>query len=72
MRIYKTIIRPTLIYGCESWTLSKKNENALNSFQRKILRRILGPINENGTWRHRYNMEIYDSFKDSCISTAIR
>ncbi|PSN40038.1 hypothetical protein C0J52_22490 [Blattella germanica] len=46
MRMYKTIVRPTFIYGCEN---SKKDENALNSFERKILRRILGPLNENET-----------------------
>ncbi|PSN37430.1 hypothetical protein C0J52_19029 [Blattella germanica] len=44
---------------------AKNDENALNSFERKILRCILGRINENGTWRHRYNMEIYYSFKES-------
>ena len=72
MRLYKTMIRPTLWYACESWTLNKSDENALNSFERKILRRILGPINDRGTWRLRNNKEVYNNFKEPCISTIIK
>ena len=45
-RIYKTFIRPVLMYGCESWTLSQSDINKFGSFERKILRRIYGLINE--------------------------
>jgi hypothetical protein len=38
-------------------------ENRINSYERKILR-ILGPINDNGTWRIRYNKEIYTLYGD--------
>ena len=37
----KTMIRPVLYYGRESWTLNTYGENAINFFERKILRRIL-------------------------------
>jgi hypothetical protein len=39
--------------------MANKIENIINSCERKILRRILGHINDNGTWRIRYNNEIY-------------
>jgi hypothetical protein len=47
IRLYKTLIRPVLWYASESWTLAKKSELALNAFERKVLRRILGPVKEN-------------------------
>jgi hypothetical protein len=38
----------------------KKRETALNTFERNILRKIYGPIRENGTRRKRYNHELYN------------
>lgn len=42
--LYKTLLRPILIYGSETWVLSKKDENRLLVFERKILRRIFGAV----------------------------
>ena len=39
-------IKPTFWYGCGSWILIKTNENALNIREMKIMKHILGPINE--------------------------
>jgi hypothetical protein len=55
--LYKTLMRPILMYGSESWPLSKKDENLLQAFERRILRRICGPVNEGGIWRIRYSNE---------------
>jgi hypothetical protein len=44
----------------------------LNSYERKIQRRILGPINDNGTWRIRYNKEINTLYGDPELSTVIK
>jgi hypothetical protein len=49
----------------------KKTENIINSYERKILR-ILGPINDNGTWRIRYNKGIYTLYGDPELSTVIK
>jgi hypothetical protein len=47
------------MYGSETWVMKNKIENIINSYERKILRRLLGSINDNGTWRIRYDKEIY-------------
>jgi hypothetical protein len=47
------------MYGSESWPLSKKVENLLQILERRILRRIYGPINEGGIWRIRRNNELH-------------
>jgi hypothetical protein len=41
--IYKTLIKPVLMYGVETWVLSKADELHLGVFERKILRRVYGP-----------------------------
>jgi hypothetical protein len=43
IRIYNTIRRPILYYGCEAWTMTSKSEEMLDAFVKKILRRIYGP-----------------------------
>ena len=49
--INKTLIKPVLMYGAETWVLSKADELRLGVFERKILRKIYGPICEEATWR---------------------
>ena len=53
--IYKTLMKPVLMYGGETWVLSKADELRLGVFERKILRRIYGPICEGAIRRSRYN-----------------
>jgi hypothetical protein len=62
--MYKVVIRPELTYASETWTLSKTNERRLSLFERKVLRCIFGEKQENGTWRKRYNYEIYEIFNE--------
>jgi hypothetical protein len=44
IRLYMTIIRPYLWYGCGSWIPNKKSEIALDAFERKVLRNTWGPV----------------------------
>jgi hypothetical protein len=60
--IHKTLIRPVLLYGSETWVLTKREENQLLVFERKGLRTICGPKIENGVYRRRYNYELEREF----------
>jgi hypothetical protein len=70
--LYKILIRSVLMYGCETWVLSQKSENALRVSEIKILRRIFGPVNDNGQWRIRYNHEVYEVHKEPDLITCIK
>jgi hypothetical protein len=43
IRIYKTIILPVVLCGCETWSLALREVNRLSVFENRVLRRILGP-----------------------------
>jgi hypothetical protein len=43
VRIYKTIILPMVLYGCETWSLTLKEEHRLRIFEKRVMRRIFGP-----------------------------
>jgi hypothetical protein len=60
------------VCASETWTLSKINEWQLGLFERRVLRCIFGAKQENGTWRKRYNCELYEMFKDSDIVVYIK
>jgi hypothetical protein len=47
--VYKTLIKPVLMYGAETWVRSRVNELRLGVFESKILRRICVPICEEAT-----------------------
>jgi len=70
--LYKTLIRPVLAYGSETWVVSKFDEIILGVFERKILRAIFGPTNDKGEWRIKYNNELYTLYKESDIVTYIK
>jgi hypothetical protein len=56
--IHKTLIRPILLYGSETWVLTKREENQLLFFERKVLRTICGPKIENGVNRRSFNHKL--------------
>ena len=43
IKIYRTIILPVDLYGCETWSLSLREERRLRVFENRVLRRIFGP-----------------------------
>jgi len=59
-------------FGVFLITKSKSNEARLGVFERKVLRAIFGPTNDNGEWRRKYNDELYTVYKDSDIITYIK
>ena len=65
LRLKNTIIDETLTYKSETWTLTKRDRKQLNIFERKLCRRILGPVykNEKEKWRILANKEMYAPVK---------
>jgi hypothetical protein len=52
LKLYWSVIRPVVVYGCETWVLKER----LSVFERKILRKIFGPTKEgNGKCRIKTN-----------------
>ena len=74
IRTYNIVIKPTVLYGCETWTLTKQREKRLEIFENNILRRILGPVydEEEGRWRRRHNREIRDQTGQPYIQDEVR
>jgi hypothetical protein len=52
------LIRPVLLYGSETGVFTKREENQLLVFERKVLRTICAPKIVNGVCRKRYNHEL--------------
>ena len=59
-------------YGAEAWTLTKKEEQDLLIFERKIFRRIYGTKYENGEWKSRTNRELEEMSKGENIVKWIK
>jgi hypothetical protein len=49
IRIYKIIILPVALYGCEIWSLALREEYRLRAFENRVLRRIFGPKKDEVT-----------------------
>jgi hypothetical protein len=50
----------------------KNPENAVSTFERKILRRVYGPVQDNGQWRIRYNKELCELYCEPDLVACIR
>jgi hypothetical protein len=64
IRIYKTIILPVGLYGCETWSLTLREEHRLRVFENRVLRRIFGPKRdeETGGWEELHNEELHNLY----------
>ena len=53
IKIYRTIILPVVLYGCETWSLTLREERSLRVFEVRVLRRIFMPKRDEitGEWR---------------------
>jgi hypothetical protein len=60
IKIYKIIILPVVLYGCEPWSLTLRQERRLRVFENRVLRRIFGPKRDEvtGKWRKLQNEEL--------------
>jgi hypothetical protein len=68
IKIYKTVILPVVLYGCETWSLTLGEEHRLRVFENRVLRKIFGPKREeDGSWRKLHNDELHDLYSSPNI-----
>jgi hypothetical protein len=62
IKIHRIIILPVVLYGCETWSLTLREERTFRKFKYSVLRRILGPRRdeETGKWRTPHNEKLHD------------
>ena len=69
-----TIILPVILHGCETWSLTLREERRLRVFENRVLRRVFGPKKDEVTreWRKLRNEELKDLFSSSNIFRVIK
>jgi len=70
-KIYRIIIVPVVLYGCETWSLTLRGNRRMRMFENMVLRRIFGPRRdeETGEWRKLLNAKINDLY---CLPNMFR
>jgi hypothetical protein len=73
IRIYKTIILPVVLCGCEPWSLKLREEQRGRVFEKRVLRRIFGPKRDEvtGDWRKLHNEELHNLYSSPNIIRMI-
>jgi hypothetical protein len=63
-----------VLYGCETWSLTLREEHILRVFENRVLRRIFGPKRDEvkGEWRKLHNEELHDLYSSPSISRIIK
>jgi len=72
LALYKTLVKPVLLFSAEAWTLTDRDKKAIVVFKNKILRRIFWGITDNGAWRIRSNEEIHRLYDSPTILNDFR
>jgi hypothetical protein len=73
-QVYRTIILPVVLYGCETWSLELWEESRLRVLEVSVLRRIFGPKRDEvtGEWRRLHNKEFYALYSSPNIIRKIK
>jgi hypothetical protein len=73
IKIYKSVILPVVLYGCETRPLTLREEHRLRVSGNRVLRRIFGPKREeDGSWRKLHNDELHSLYTSSNIVRVIK
>jgi len=72
--IYRTVIFPGVLYGCETWSLTLREEHRLRVFENRVLRRIFGPRRDvvKWEWRKLHNEELNVLYSSPNIERMIK
>jgi hypothetical protein len=73
-KMYKTILLPAILYGCEIWSLTLREEHRLRVFENRVLRGIFGPKRDEvkGEWRKLYSGELHNMYSSPDIIRQIK
>jgi hypothetical protein len=74
VKIYKTIILPVVLYGCETWSLTLREEHRLRVFVNWVLRRIFGPKRDEvtGEWKKLHIEELHNLYSSPDIIRQVK
>jgi hypothetical protein len=73
IKIYKTVILQVVLYGCEIWSLTLREEHRLRVFENRVLRKIFGPKWEKDrSWRKLHNDELHSLYSSPYIVRVIK
>jgi hypothetical protein len=74
VKIYKTIILPDVLYGCETWALTLREEHRLRVFENRVLRTIFGPKRDEvtGQWRKLHTGELHNLYSSPYIIRQVK
>ena len=73
VKTYKTIILPVVLYGCETWSLTLRDEHRLRVFDSKVVRKIFGSKRDEitGEWRKLHNADLHALYSSPNIILVI-
>jgi hypothetical protein len=74
IKIYRTIILPVVLYGCETWSLTLREERRLRVFENRVLRKLFGPKRDEviGEWRKLHNEVLNDLYSSPNVLRVIK
>jgi hypothetical protein len=73
IKIYKSVILPVVLYGCETWFLTLWKEHRLSVSENRVPRRIFGPKMEEGRlWRKLHNDDLHSLYSSLNIIRVIK
>ena len=73
IKIYRTIILPVVLCGCETWSLTLREERRLRVSENRVLR-IFGPKRDEviGEWRKLHHEELNDMYSSTNFAQVIK
>jgi hypothetical protein len=73
IKIYKTVVLPVVLYECETWSLTLREEHRLRVFENRVLRRTFGPKREeDGSWIKLHNNELHSLYYSANVVRVIK